>query len=257
MKKIKILDLVPLIYTESIKGLIEDRKILNGELAERTNSLVQLDIAMLDKGSSSLENMYDEIYSAPYILKKVKWAEKDGYDAVVIDCLFDPVLEIARDIVSIPIVGPAQSACYLAAQIATKFSIITPPADKSAQRIVFSNIKKFGLIPQLASVRVMGLRLFEFEENPEKTLELIIKEAKNAIMEDKAEAIILGCTGMSKFAKHLKEEINRSGLEAPVIEPLRAAVYNALYMVLYGISHSKLAFPYPGEKLRKVDWENI
>ena len=254
MKTIKILDLVPVVYTENLKEAINDRKALSNDLTEQTNSLVQLDIVTLEKGSTSLESMYDEFHSAPYILKKIKWAEENQYDAVVVDCFFDPAVEAAREIASIPIIGPGHSAAYLAIQLATKFSIVGPTIDSNSKRIVISNMKKYGVVDRLASLRGVNLEVLELETNPQITLELLAKEAEEAIMKDGAEAIVLGCTGLSTFAKLLQERLAKEDLHVPVIEPLRAAIYNALYMVLYGISHSKLSFSYPIEKLRKVDW---
>lgn len=254
MKKVKILDIVPVIYTENLKETINDRKTLSKELSEQTNSIVQLDITILEKGSSSLENMYDEFHSAPYILKKVKWAEENQYDAVVIDCFFDPAIEAAREVTSIPILGPGHSAAYLAVQVATKFSIIGPTMDPNSKRIVISNMKKYGVADRLVSLRGVNLEVLELERNPQRTLELLIKETEEAIMEDGAEAIVLGCTGLSTFAKLLQEHLIKENLYVPIIEPLRAATYNAIYMVLYGISHSKLSFVRPNEKIRKVDW---
>ena len=41
----------------------------------------------------------------------------------------------------------------------------------------------------------------------------------------------------------------------PIIEPLKAAVYNAIYWVLKGVSHSKLAYLPIREKLRILDFK--
>ena len=46
---------------------------------------------------------------------KVRAAEAEGMDAVIIDCMADPGLDPARELASIPIIGPAQAAMHLAA----------------------------------------------------------------------------------------------------------------------------------------------
>ena len=42
------------------------------------------------------------------------------------------------------------------------------------------------------------------------------------------------------------------GINVPVIEPLRAAVYDAISWILMGVSHSKEAYRPPRKKLIKL-----
>jgi allantoin racemase len=51
------------------------------------------------------------------------------------------------------------------------------------------------------------------------TYQLLAEECRKAIKEDGAEAIVLGCAGMSDLANELSEELN-----VPVIDGVAAAV---------------------------------
>lgn len=51
-----------------------------------------------------------EGFVTPEILGKIKEAEQDGIDAVVIDCMADPGMEAGRNLVSIPVIGPGDCA---------------------------------------------------------------------------------------------------------------------------------------------------
>ncbi len=252
-KKIKLVDLVPVIYTEFIEAAINDRKLLAKDLEERTNGLITMDVIFIDKGTASIESTYDEYVNAPYILEKVKWAEDQGYDAVIIDCFGDPALEPARELVSIPVVGANHSACYLAAQIAHRFSIINILPE--TEPIIRSLIAKYGLIHNLASIETINIPVLELEKEPQKTVERIVSASKEAYMRHGAYAIVLGCTGMSVLASEVQKRLSEEGIEIPVIEPLRAAIYTAISWVLMGISHSKVAYRKPRPKLRKVDFK--
>lgn len=85
----------------------------------------EISVVGLDRGPASLESDYEDALAVPDILAKVRVAEAEGIDAVIIDCMADPGLDPARELASIPVVGPAQTAMHLAAILAHRFSVIT------------------------------------------------------------------------------------------------------------------------------------
>ncbi|MEL9997268.1 MAG: aspartate/glutamate racemase family protein [Sulfolobales archaeon] len=250
-RTIKILDIIPIIYQKEIEAALEDRKVLARKVAEETNELVKLDITTLDYGTASIESSYDEYVNAPYILQKVKWAESVGYNAVILDCFGDPVLDAAREIVTIPVVGANHSATFLAAQIAHKFSIISILPEVEPLIIVL--LRKYGLLQHLVSIETIHIPVLELEKEPEKTVEKVVVATENAYMKG-AYAVVLGCTGMSFIAEEAQKKLLKKGLRIPIIEPLRAALYTAVAWVLMGVSHSKMAYPTPRAKPRKTEF---
>ena len=57
---------------------------------------------------------------------------------------------------------------------------------------------------------------------------------------------ILGCTGLSWMAPDLRERLKARGLDAPVIQPIWAAVAFARMLVRLDMRHSPMAYPPPG-----------
>jgi len=252
MKEVKILDIVPVIYTEGIKAALEDREKLARELRENTNGLVKLEITSLDKGTASIETAYDESVNAPYILQKVKWAEENGFDAVIIDCFGDPALDAAREIVKIPVVGANHSATFLAAQLAGRFSIIN--ILRETEPLIRRLITNYGLTQHLASIETIEIPVLELEKDPLKVVNMVFEASKRAYSQHSAFATVLGCTGMSFIAEKVQERLIQEGINIPVIEPLRAALYTAVSWVLMGVSHSKATYMVPPPKLRVADF---
>ncbi|MDH4208855.1 MAG: aspartate/glutamate racemase family protein, partial [Anaerolineae bacterium] len=66
----------------------------------------EISVTLLDRGPASIESRYDEAIAIPDIVRKVVEAEEDRVDAAIIDCMADPGLDAAREMVSIPVVGP-------------------------------------------------------------------------------------------------------------------------------------------------------
>lgn len=253
MGAIKILDIFPDIYTDDIKGAIEERQKLSENIRNESNGFINVDVVTVDKGSASIENAFDEAVNAPYILQKVKWAEKEGYNAVVIDCFGDPALDAARELVSIPVVSANHSACFTAAQLGGKFSVISILPETTF--LVEGLLAKYGLSMHLASIREVGIPVLELEKDPENNPKKIAEVVKKCVKEDHASSVVFGCTGMAVFINRVKTILEQEGLNVPIIEPLRAALYNAVCWVLMGVSQSKLAYLPVKKKLRLLDFE--
>jgi allantoin racemase len=253
LRIIKVLDLVPVVFTEDIKEAIRDRERLAENLENDTKGLVKLEVEPLEKGTASIESLYDEYINAPYILKKVKEAEERGFNAIVIDCFGDPALEAAREIVNIPVVGANHSACFLAAQLAGRFSIINILPETKHQ--ILSLEMKYGLINHLASIETIDVPVLEIESKKEEITKKIVEAAERAYKNHNAFAVVLGCTGLSFLAEEAQRILESKGIQIPVIEPLRAAIFTAISWSLMGISHSKAAYMSPRKKYRTADFE--
>jgi allantoin racemase len=247
----RILDLLPVVYTDGLKGAVADRKKLAAELTAQTNGRIRVELESLSKGTASIEDAYDEAVNEPHILDRVRMAEKSGFSAIVIDCFGDPGLDAARELVRIPVVGVAQSACHLATQLAPRFSIINTVPE--FVHIDHSLVVKYGLAQHLASVITVNIPVLSLEAHAKRTVKTLVSAVKKAAVEDGAQAVVLGCTGMSSLMPALRRRIAEAGVDLPIIEPLRAAIYNAVAWILAGHSHSKRAYMEPRAKRRVLD----
>src|SRR3990172_4667756 len=106
-------------------------------LAERWNSVIleeysrwtepgtELSIVNIKKGPESIESEYDEAVSAPFLLREVERAEKDGADGIIIFCFGDTAVHAAREAVSIPVIGLGEASEVLAILLGDRFSILS------------------------------------------------------------------------------------------------------------------------------------
>lgn len=202
---------------------------------------VEISIVNLDRGPASIESIYEEALAAPQVVQRSLEAERDGVDAVVIDCMNDPGLEAAREMVSIPVVGAAQSAMMLAAILCDKFSVIS-----TAKRDVYpveNLIRRYGLTEKYASTRSVDIPVLELHENSERLLSALIEESQKAIQQDGAKGIVFGCTGMRNVSLALKAKLKKLNLDAVVIDPSPAALKWAEMLVDLKLSQSRRTYP--------------
>src|SRR5688572_31443119 len=66
----------------------------------------------------------NSLSAGPLVAEVAQKAEADGYDAVVPFGTLDAGVELARNLVRIPVVGAGQSVMHLAAQLSNRLGVI-------------------------------------------------------------------------------------------------------------------------------------
>jgi len=195
-------------------------------------------------GTHSVESLTDEAYNAPFILEQVVKANKEGYDVIVIDCACDPVLEAAREVSSVPVVGPRNTALHLSLTLGTRFGVVTVQGE-SLKRCIEHGIRKEGLESFCAGVRYLKMPVLDITRKPEQAQKELLKESKELIENHGADVIVLGCTALSHEVdlRPIMDE-----LKVPIIDPWVVAIKSAFMLVEAGLSHSKVAYPAPPKK---------
>jgi len=213
----------------------------------------EISVVGLDRGPASLESDYEDALAVPDLLNRVRAAAREGIDAVIIDCMADPGLGPARELVSIPVVGAAQAAMHLAAILAHRFSVVTILERDTP--LIERLARLYGLKDKFASTRAVNIPVLELDKDGGRLLEALIAQSAKAVLEDGAHAIVFGCTGMKGLARRVQEGLAQRGCEVPVIDPSLAALKWAESLVDTGLAHSKRTYPHPPEKEISGYWD--
>ena len=207
------------------KGFRDDAR-----LADAFKGMCRITASCLDKGPASVESAVDEVLAAPGVVDVAIRAERAGADVVVIDCMLDPGLEASREAVSIPVIGAGEAGLSAAAERG-RFSVVTV-LDRQAP--MFRDLaRRHGLSDQLVSVRGIGVPVLALEQDRTAAIARTTPACAAAMAEDRAEAIVFGCTGMLGFAEPVAEAMGLP--DGIVIDPLPNAVYAALAAVRAGV----------------------
>lgn len=219
--------------------------------ADDFRSLVRPDTELshvdLEHGPASIESEYDEMLAAPQTVARIIEAERDGMDAVIINCMGDPGMLAGREVVSIPVIGPCEATMHVASMLGHTFSVITV---LEYLRPMFENRASiYGLRDKLASVRAVEIPVLELESDHHRLVQSLADEAQAAVDNDGAHVMIFGCTGMLGTAEAVEQELAARGYEhVPVIDSMVWAIKMAEAIVDMGLRHSKRTWPYPPQK---------
>lgn len=196
-------------------------------------------------GPETVEGHFDESIATTAMLQTLQ-ERGDGFDGVVVACFGDPGLFAAREISTVPVVGIAEAAMHFACAIADRFSIVTV---LERMRPQLRHLLAFhGLSTRCASIRATGLSVLECARGPEAAGEAVAREAREAVEVDGAEAILLGCSGMSAL-----EVAVRDLVDVPVLDGIACAVKFVEGLVDCGLTTSKrAAFMAPGSARSSV-----
>jgi len=202
--------------------------------------------SLLDAGPASIESEFDEALSLPDTIKKAIEAEKNGANAIVIDCMGDPGLDACREVVSIPVLGPCQTSMHLASSLAHSFAFVT--VLERIRPLIHCLVAKYGLEKSYKSFRAVDIPVLEIHANISKLTDALEQEVIKAVQVDGAEAIIFGCTGFLGCVDALRAGLHKHGIDVPIIDPIPVTVHMADCLVKSGLCHSKLTYPTPGQK---------
>ena len=198
------------------------------------------------RGVDSVESHVDEVWGALGVLERVLAGEAAGdVDAYVIACFGDTGVPAAREVARGPVVGMTEAALATASLLAHRFAIVTMPRRtiEQSDRVVLA----MGLGHRCV-VRAVDVPVADVGHGSAHLADVFLAEARDAMARDGAEAIVLGCAGLTELAAPLAE-----ALGVPVVDGVLAAVTMAEGLLAQGLTTSRASTFAAPERLGPED----
>ena len=188
------------------------------------------------------------VLQTPAIIRKIVWAENNGYDAVVQSNTFDPGVEAARQTVRIPVIGVLRTALHTASVLSNSIAIIVPLEEHIAYawQIVYSYSMQ-GFVKDIAAI---GL----YDETAEKRIDAIFAratEVMRATIKTSGAGCIIPLGGAVIPTLVSPMDLERE-VGVPVLNTKAIGIQFAEMCVRLGMTQS--ALNYPLAKLRYEDF---
>ncbi len=193
----------------------------------------------IDQGPASIEDEADIAACLPGLLATGERLVRDGFEAIVINCMCDPGVVELRERYAVPIFGPAETSMHAVAMAGKRFSVLDVVS--GGRDFVERQVARYHLGSNYVSHRAIDVPVLELMRDPERTLQALEVQALLAI-QDGADTVILGCTGLAELAAGLRVRLGARGMKAEIIEPLRAtlAIAQCLLELDTGLARSPL-----------------
>lgn len=177
-------------------------------------------------GFSHIEFRTYEALVTRGIMRAIRQAALEGFDALAIGCFYDTALHDAREISGEMIVtAPCIASCEIAASLSNRFGIIVGRRKWVHQ--MQSTVHEYGHAHRLAGFYDVNLGVNDFQKDHAETGRRLLSAGRKAVEDDGAEALILGCTMEIGFYKKIEQELG-----VPVIDPSIAALKRAEYAAI-------------------------
>jgi allantoin racemase len=173
-----------------------------------------------------IETYQDQVRAAPGMLQLVH-EYNSRVDAFVIACHSDPNIDAIREVTERPVVGIGEASMKMATLLGHRFSVVTTHQHSIPGKL--AQARKYHLQDLQASVRAPA----QGEEglgDDARFLHL----ARQAIDQDLAEVIVLGCAGLAGMDKRLQRKLG-----VPVLDGVVCALILVVGFAKYGVSTSR------------------
>lgn len=215
-------------------------------LEEYTAPDTQLAMVCPQSSGVELNSALDVVLAAPEIVQLAADGQNAGFDAVVLYCFSDPVIDACREALRIPVIGGAQASCLAALNVCRSFGVILAGEARLPEKKLF--LRTLGVSPervgQIAAVNLNGISPWADRET---TFKKLLACGQKMMRETHTEAIVLGCLSFLGLAEPL-----RRVLGIPVIDPAVAAVTTAESIVRQRLFTSKVSYPLLCSKAREI-----
>lgn len=175
----------------------------------------------LAEGPFGIESQIDsDAVTLP--LARLVEARRDA-GAFVIACYSDPGLDACRSVTAAPVFGIQEAGVLTALARVDRFGVLAIAAPSILRHR--RHMRRMGVLDRLAGERPLDLSVAETASGGDGGAATLarMKAVGAALVEDGAEALVLGCAGMARHRAPLEAALAR-----PVIDPTQAAVAMAL-----------------------------
>ncbi|WP_086664717.1 aspartate/glutamate racemase family protein [Lentzea kentuckyensis] len=180
-------------------------------------------------GPESIESHYDEALSVPGLLEEIRGGEESGVDGYVVACFGDPGLDAAREVARGPVVGMAEAGMRTAAYLGRGFTVVTT-LSRSRGR-TWELAERYGMRDLCRGVHACDIPVLELEGD---ALDVVTAACARAVEQDEADAVVLGCAGMTDWAAPIAAAIG-----VPVVDGVQSAVLTVQALVEMGLRTGK------------------
>jgi allantoin racemase len=179
--------------------------------------------------------------AGPLVAEAAQKAEANGFDAVVPFGTLDAGVELARNLVRIPVAGAGQSVMHLATQLSSRIGVMG--YESTSIPYMRKQMHAWKVLDSVVGFRAIEIPLLDSTANRGVMRDRFLQGARDLIEREGAEIIVpMGVTmvPVQYPALEFSEELG-----VPVLDALATSIQTAEMMVRTGAVHSLKTYPRP------------
>jgi Asp/Glu/hydantoin racemase len=199
-------------------------------------------------GAQAHLNGLHHMMETPALVRKIFWAEQNGYDAVISSNTFDPGVDGGRLAVEIPVIGLLRTSMHAACMLADRVGITVPLAPHVPY--TWRILRTYGLDPFVSDIRPIGIYGKDVDQRKDEIFAITEKLIRGLIDETRAEIILPLGGALIPYVVDPNDLAKATGVQ--VLNTKAIGIRFAEMCVAFGMTQSNLT--YPRAKLRYDDF---
>jgi Asp/Glu/hydantoin racemase len=184
--------------------------------------------------------------AASALIRKIFWAQQNGYDAVIQSNTFDPGVEGGRLAVTIPIIGPFRTAMHTALMLCDRIGVTTPLA--SDVPMTRRMLRAYGLESFVADIKPVGVYGKNIQARKEELSDAAVKVMRSLVDDSGAQIIVPLGGALIPYVVDPNDLAKAVGV--PVLNTKAIAIRFAEACVAFGMTQSPVAYPHAALSLQ-------
>ncbi len=190
-------------------------------------------------GAQSVRTGLHHAMQTSALVRKIVWAEDNGYDALIQSNTFDPGVEAGRLAVRIPVIGLLRTTLHVATTLADRIGITVPLEGHLpyTRRI----LRSYGMQDFVTDVRVIGMYGESLAAKKSDLLRHTVDVMRGLVDDTGAECVIpLGGALFPYIVSPAELELE---VGVPVLNTKSIGIRFAEMCVQFGMTHSLRTYP--------------
>lgn len=170
-------------------------ELIHSALRPSLQGSTELEIRHLSHAPANIDYYAPKHLAETDIMTAAIEAERDGFDAFVIGCCYDPGLTQCRELVNIPVVGPLEASVLLARLFGHSFAVVTD--HRKAVPELRDRVRLYGLESNCRAVDAIDWHVTDMVLDPVAVAKDTSVKVQEVMRTSGAETVIIGCTIIS------------------------------------------------------------
>jgi len=201
---------------------------------------VEVEVRNITQGHNCIENRTDWLQNGYPVVELAKSLEQEGFHGIWLSDFDMCGVEAAREVIDIPIIGGFPTSAFSALALSGRFSIIT--VLQSTLAMQREHVLTYGLQDSFASIKAIDCPVDQLD-NLDIVIGKAFQAALEAIRNDGAQSLLLGCTGFVGVAAKVSELLEEAlQTYVPVIDPNQAGFSFLVSLVRMKVRPSRLCY---------------
>jgi Asp/Glu/hydantoin racemase len=198
-------------------------------------------------GAQSGLNGLHHMMEVPAIVRKIFWAEQNGYDAVISSNTFDPGVDGGRLAVGIPVIGLCRASMHAALTLADRVGITVPLAPHVPY--TWRILRSYGLDRFVSDIRPIGVYGADIGQRRDEIFGIAVQLIRSLVDDTRAEIIVPLGGALIPYVVDPNDLARATGVQ--VLNTKAIGIRFAEMCVALGMTQSALT--YPRSKLQYED----